>query len=226
MAILGEPSFLTAVSVLSVLLSEAVYIPIEPSWPLKRIKKILKHSGADTVLSSSAVLKKHSLDFKSFAVPYFFDLNPENNSHLSHTDQLKNTSLDWKADLKNVKKYYYSKLKKTHSLQANDVSWTLPKKTNSSIAYIMYTSGSTGEPKGVKVSLMALHKFLNWIKEEFQISSKDRFSYTASLGFGGLYKTAFFPHSFWLTNALFSAGNSQIPFGFFKGVKTKANHFA
>ena len=58
---------------------------------------------------------------------------------------------------------------------------------------MMYTSGSTGEPKGVEVSLSALHKFLNWIKEEFQISSEDRFSYTSSLGFGASIRQIFSP---------------------------------
>ena len=124
-AVIGEPSFLTAVSVLSVLLSEAVYIPIEPSWPLKRIKKILQHSGADTVLSQNSILKKHSLDFKDFSIRLFLDFHLIN-KNLSSLGTVKNfplqtTQLNCKPDLQATKqkkkfcviKYLHSGMEKT-----------------------------------------------------------------------------------------------------------------
>ena len=40
----------------------------------------------------------------------------------------------------------------------------------SSIAYVMFTSGSTGEPKGVKITHFNLIFFINWVKKTFKIN--------------------------------------------------------
>ena len=232
-AVIGEPSFITASSILSVLLSEAAYVPIEPSWPVKRINKILQHSGADAVLSHEAVLKKHSLDFKKMAVPCFLNVCLIEESHRSLPDTarslLNGADSDFKAEQEYakkqksfcVKKYLCSTFKKTYFPPARAMAFAFPKKAHSSIAYIMYTSGSTGEPKGVKVSLMALQKFLSWIKAEFQISSEDRFSYTASLGFGASIRQIFSPVLSDSQMICFSPETVKSPVAFLNELKEK-----
>ena len=44
---------------------------------------------------------------------------------------------------------------------------------SSSIAYLMFTSGSTGEPKGVAISHSKLLFFSDWCKENFDIKKND-----------------------------------------------------
>jgi amino acid adenylation domain-containing protein len=51
------------------------------------------------------------------------------------------------------------------------------------LAYIMYTSGSTGQPKGVQVEHKALMNLVNWHLEAFSLSATDRASQYASVGF-------------------------------------------
>ena len=50
-------------------------------------------------------------------------------------------------------------------------------------AYLIYTSGSSGKPKGVSVSHRALINLVSWHQQEYQLSSNDRASQIAGLGF-------------------------------------------
>lgn len=50
-------------------------------------------------------------------------------------------------------------------------------------AYIYFTSGSTGNPKGVMGKYSSLYHFIHWEKECFQINSKDVFGQITSPGF-------------------------------------------
>lgn len=155
-AVMGEPSFITAASLLSALMSRAVYVPLDPSWPLNRINSILKHCRAEALISSSLDFKKYSLNEKEIHAPYVFLMQK-----IGRQSRLE-------SPVRNTK-------------------------SNDSLAYIMYTSGSSGEPKGVEVKLKALDKFLTWVEEEFQITEGDRFSYTSSLGFGSSIRQVFSP---------------------------------
>jgi amino acid adenylation domain-containing protein len=51
------------------------------------------------------------------------------------------------------------------------------------LAYIIYTSGSTGEPKGVDLVHSGLSNLVAWHLRAFQVTSTDRASALASLGF-------------------------------------------
>lgn len=51
------------------------------------------------------------------------------------------------------------------------------------LAYILYTSGSTGEPKGVMISHRTIFTFVNWCYETFGMTQEDRVTSHAPLHF-------------------------------------------
>jgi amino acid adenylation domain-containing protein len=55
--------------------------------------------------------------------------------------------------------------------------------TPADLAYLIYTSGSTGRPKGVEITHRGLANLVSWHRQAFSVSSSDRASYVAGLGF-------------------------------------------
>jgi amino acid adenylation domain-containing protein len=51
------------------------------------------------------------------------------------------------------------------------------------IAYMIYTSGSTGQPKGVMISHPNLVNHIFWLRDDFDFSSRDCFSFNSSMAF-------------------------------------------
>jgi amino acid adenylation domain-containing protein len=51
------------------------------------------------------------------------------------------------------------------------------------LAYIIYTSGSTGTPKGVEITHKNLNHLIQWHTKAFDVTSADRASHMAGLGF-------------------------------------------
>lgn len=51
------------------------------------------------------------------------------------------------------------------------------------LAYVIYTSGSTGAPKGVEITHAGLANLVSWHQQAFAVTSADRASHMAGLGF-------------------------------------------
>jgi amino acid adenylation domain-containing protein len=55
--------------------------------------------------------------------------------------------------------------------------------TPDDLAYVIYTSGSTGQPKGVEITHASLMNLVAWHQSAFKITSADRASLLAGVGF-------------------------------------------
>jgi len=73
------------------------------------------------------------------------------------------------------------------------------------LAYVSFTSGSTGEPKGVLGRQGSLTHFVPWLKEEFGLGEQDRFSMLSGLSHDPLHRDVF--------TALMMGGEVCIPEG-------------
>jgi amino acid adenylation domain-containing protein len=58
-------------------------------------------------------------------------------------------------------------------------------------AYVAFTSGSTGQPKGVLGKHGPITHFLPWQAEAFELNSSDRFSLLSGLGYNHLHRDIF-----------------------------------
>ncbi len=62
-------------------------------------------------------------------------------------------------------------------------AWVPTETSENAIAYLLFTSGSTGLPKGVMVSHRNVHHYVDWAVRRYEITEADRVSQTFDLTF-------------------------------------------
>lgn len=67
------------------------------------------------------------------------------------------------------------------------------KQDDNGLAYVLYTSGSTGNPKGVLISNKALSNYIFWGKDYYDFSNTSSFALFTSIGFDLTITSTFLP---------------------------------
>jgi amino acid adenylation domain-containing protein len=158
-------SIASVISVFGILKAGGVYVPLDASAPAKRLAYITQDCEIKVLVASTELMTN---------LPEFFsegtglqtlvltDGRDDNQVTLPRTVQ----AVPWAE----VASQDNSKMQDTRTNE-ND------------LAYILYTSGSTGEPKGVMISHRTIFTFIDWCSETFHMTENDRVTSHAPLHF-------------------------------------------
>ncbi len=168
--VLARPGLFGLRAVLGTIWSGAAYVPLDPDHPTGRTKVIMEDAGMDLLVTTADLLAELPNDLVANLRAVVLADRPEAPAGIKDTKQAP-TLLGF--------------------AQASSRALTAPGATDP--VYVMYTSGTTGRPKGVVVDNAALAPFHDWVAKAFGIDSSDRFVQTSSLAFGGSIRQMYSP---------------------------------
>ena len=155
----------TIVSIYAVLKAGAAYVPLDPIAPIKRIMYMLSDCQVRCVITTQQRLALLDESFLQDLRPALLVLA---NSNTITPPPVDIPLLVWSE--------VFNGVHHSDSTQASDVS-------PDQLAYILYTSGSTGSPKGVMLTHRNGRVFVDWVRQHFRLTENDRLSSHAPFHF-------------------------------------------
>ncbi|HBY94950.1 MAG TPA: D-alanine--poly(phosphoribitol) ligase [Chloroflexi bacterium] len=158
-------SIASVVSLFGILKAGGVYVPLDPNAPVKRLAYMARNCDIKVMLTSTDKLE---------ALPQFFAEGvPLATFVLTDNRELEVSTLPDAV-----------RLISWDDVRGQEGGALPPPGTiETDLAYILYTSGSTGDPKGVMISHRTIFTFINWCHETFCMTEDDRVTSHAPLHF-------------------------------------------
>ena len=163
-AVLGQRTESGFAGILGALLAGHGYVPMLPTFPPARIALMLERSQARTLLVDRGGMR---------SLPEVLEAVPQS---------LTVVLLDAEVDEALAAGASRHKLLGPGDL-VDASKWEAPQVSVDDIAYLLFTSGSTGQPKGVMVAHRNICRFLDVVVERYQLGPEDRFSHLFDVTF-------------------------------------------
>jgi amino acid adenylation domain-containing protein len=156
-----DKSLESVVAIYGILKAGAAYVPLDPQAPPARLGYIAADAGIRVALTGAE--KQDAWEPICRAAPALRSLIVLNETA---AEAPAGVEILGSADVAGI-----------------DHAYAPRQSIDSDLAYILYTSGSTGIPKGVMLTHRNCLAFVEWAAEEFRISAEDRLSSHAPLHF-------------------------------------------
>ena len=157
-----ERSINSIFAIAGILKADSIYVPIDAKSPLKRLGKIITDCQPSFIICDSLTIKNILQVVSNIKITPKIIVMGANNDQLDiRTKGLIDQDLIERCDKSNLK---YRNI-------------------DTDIAYILYTSGSTGDPKGVMISHLNIRNYIEWAIDCIGITEKDNILSTAPFHF-------------------------------------------
>lgn len=163
-AVFGHRSITAYAGVLGALLRGHGYVPLNPAFPTDRTQAMLARSGCRSLIVDAHGAEQLDAVLAGIGSPLVL-LLPDH-------DDIAAIAARFPA---------HRVLGKQALVDA--ARWVRPQVDPNGMAYLLFTSGSTGQPKGVMVAHRNVTHFVDAMVERYAVTENDRFSQTFDLTF-------------------------------------------
>lgn len=164
-AILAHRSLTAYAGVLGTLWAGKGYVPLDPKMPLERLKRMLVQSKCDVMVAGIEGLQPLQGLLPLLERPLTI-LVPE-----------------LTGEAKISPSPFPHRFVSADQPARTDYPPAIPRVSPDALAYLLFTSGSTGEPKGVPISHANVRSYVQHMCERFHVNEHDRFSQVFNLTF-------------------------------------------